>query len=548
MELQNDSTLLSKGPCPIDSCGSSDACSLYDDGHRYCFACESYIPPDDEAEKEEDLAVAAGFVGYLPTAIKSRKLPLATCKLYRYGAGKDSRGQPVQVACYYDPAGKEMVAQKTRTRDKQFRIYGNMKKAGLFGQHLFEPGPTLVITEGEIDAMSVSASFTNTRIPAVSINNGAAAAKKALVPHLEWVTQFQKVVLCFDQDEHGVEAAEEIAGLLPPGKCFIAHLPCKDASDTLTDPDQGAEAIRNAIWNAKEWRPDGILTTESIWDRAVQLHDEAGDYYSLPWPEMSEATSGMRRGEIVMLTGGTGTGKSALMKEMLVHFRKVHGLKLGYMGLEENTKQTVLDIIAVHRSERLRKLFVPDLSVYRPDFDELFGDDGIVVYDHFGSMSPENLLQRARYMIVAHELPFLFLDHISIAISGLQHGGDERQTIDYLVTQLRSLAEETQCGIACVSHLKRPQGKGHEEGAPTSLSQLRGSGSLGQISDTVIGAERNQQAEDGQELVTTLRLLKCRFTGETGVRGQLQFDPNTGRLNPLDDFGFESTEEDGGDF
>ena len=50
-----------------------------------------------------------------------------------------------------------------------------------------------------------------------------------------------------------------------------------------------------------------------------------------------------------------------------------------------------------------------------------------------------------------------------------------------------------------VSHLKRPDGKGHEEGAVSSLSQLRGSASIAQLSDMVIGLERNGQADDPVE-------------------------------------------------
>lgn len=83
-----------------------------------------------------------------------------------------------------------------------------------------------------------------------------------------------------------------------------------------------------------------------------------------------------------------------------------------------------------------------------------------------------------------------------------------------------------------VSHLKRPDKKGHEEGGQVSLSQLRGSGAIAQLADMVIGLERDQQGDTPN--VLTVRVLKNRFSGETGISGQLYYNPETGRLSDAD--------------
>jgi twinkle protein len=93
-----------------------------------------------------------------------------------------------------------------------------------------------------------------------------------------------------------------------------------------------------------------------------------------------------------------------------------------------------------------------------------------------------------------------------------------------------------------VSHLKRPEGKGHEEGAQTSLAQLRGSAAIGQLSDGVIGCERNQQ-DKLYSHVTTVRGLKNRYAGETGIATYLSYNKETGRLIELSDCPFENEEE-----
>jgi twinkle protein len=86
--------------------------------------------------------------------------------------------------------------------------------------------------------------------------------------------------------------------------------------------------------------------------------------------------------------------------------------------------------------------------------------------------------------------------------------------------------------MVLVSHLKRPEGRGHEEGAQTSLAHLRGSAAIAQLSDLVIGLERNQQDKETRD-ITNVRVLKNRFTGETGLAAALRYDRTSGRLSEV---------------
>jgi twinkle protein len=125
------------------------------------------------------------------------------------------------------------------------------------------------------------------------------------------------------------------------------------------------------------------------------------------------------------------------------------------------------------------------------------------------------------------------------------HEGDERRAIDSIMTRLRSLVEETGAGLILVSHLRRVDGnKGHENGIEVSLSHLRGSNSIGQLSDCVIALERNQQSDDELEARTTkLRVLKSRYTGDVGLASSLVYDKDTGRLSEEDISEFEVEED-----
>jgi twinkle protein len=143
-----------------------------------------------------------------------------------------------------------------------------------------------------------------------------------------------------------------------------------------------------------------------------------------------------------------------------------------------------------------------------------------------------------RLLVLQNEVDFLVLDHVSIVVSGTVDG-DERRAIDALMTNLRSLAEETQAGIIVVSHLRRPQGdKGHEDGATVSLSQLRGSGAIAQLSDGVVGVERDMQNDEFGNHVK-LRILKNRFVGDVGMADTLVYSKDTGRMSEYDNEAFE---------
>ena len=98
-----------------------------------------------------------------------------------------------------------------------------------------------------------------------------------------------------------------------------------------------------------------------------------------------------------------------------------------------------------------------------------------------------------------------------------------------------------------MSHLRRIDGnKGHEKGAETDISHLRGSHSIGQVSDSIITLERNQQSDDPVEAATTrVRILKSRYTGDVGVATHLLYDKETGRLSEIEysDIEFENSDE-----
>ena len=94
------------------------------------------------------------------------------------------------------------------------------------------------------------------------------------------------------------------------------------------------------------------------------------------------------------------------------------------------------------------------------------------------------------------------------------------------------LTQELGVYIGLISHLKKaPQGRSFEEGYVPSSDDLRGSGSIKQLSNNVYAISRNQQEEDDRARNTSLlTVLKFRYTGRTGKADYLYFDEHTGRM------------------
>jgi twinkle protein len=371
------------------------------------------------------------------------------------------------------------------------------------------------------------------KYPVVSLPNGTGSTVKTVERSYEWLQGFDNIVLMFDMDDPGRKAAEEVAALLPPGRVKIASLPEKDPNDVLTL--HGPGALVRAFWDAKPWMPDGIVSGETF--TLDMLMAETVKGYELPYPLLQEKLLGLRKGEITLLTAGSGIGKSTLARELAYHLHQVHGCAIGNVYLEEANVKTAQAYIAIRNNVPLGRLR-HNTSLLTPE-QWREGLTNVLhkrmwFYDHFGSLDSKNLLAKLRYFAVVCKVDFIILDHISIVTSGIESSSEgERKDIDILMTRLRSLAEETGVGIVAIVHLKRVTGKDFNEGAQVALSDLRGSGSLEQLSDNVLSLERDQQAEPEKQTQMLARILKCRELGETGEADLLNYNRTTGRIECL---------------
>lgn len=531
-------------PCP--DCGSSDALQINDDGSTYCHSCGKATfdssNPQVQAKKKE---APKDFIKGVCRAIDDRALDKETCSKFSYRTGT-YKGREVHIATYRDLDG-EPVFQKIRfTDEKGFMTVGKFKPL-LYGMNLFKGNTKkLIITEGEIDCLSVYKAIGN--YPVVSIPNGAKNGKEAIKHNLEWIERFDEVVFLFDMDEAGRKAADECASLISIGKAKIAHIELKDANEMLQAGK--IQELYKATWNGKEYRPDGIVSGEELWE-AVNKPIEWG--LSYPWEGLTKLTYGIRTPEVILWGAGTGMGKTEFFKEIEAHLLLEHKQNIGILHLEETNQATVLGLMSKHSSI---KFHVPD-AVYtdkqkRTAFDETIGTNKVFIYDSFGTTELETIINTIRYMVVGRDVKHIFLDHVTALADGVEKASEVNQVMRVIASELAGLTRELGFTLHLISHLRKSADgkKTHEEGGRVHLDDILGSKAMTQWTSFVFGLERNQQAEDeNTRHTTTLRCLKDRYTGQaTGQTVSIRYDKDTGRLfetDSVEDLATDFKEEDG---
>lgn len=513
---------LAHQPCP--DCGSSDALLINDDGSTYCFSCETHKPATNSNNTIKS-PLSEDFIKGVIRDIPDRCLTLKTCQKYNYRVGT-YKNRPIQIATYRDFEGNPKF-QKIRFLDnKEFFIVGKAEQL-FYGCNLFRGNnKKLIVTEGEIDCLSVYQVVGD--YPVVSVPMGAGNAKKVFKNNLQWLEQFEEVVIAFDMDEVGRQAATECASLLTFGKAKIMNIPLKDPNEMLKAGR--TEELYKATWQGIEYRPEGITDATDLWE---EINKPVENGLSYPWEGLTKITYGIRKPEMICIGAGTGMGKTEFFKEIEAHFILEHKKKIGIIHLEETLKDTVLGLMSKYESIPFH---IPDSKYTLEDkeraFKEVIGTGRAIIYEGFGTTSLEKISEAIRYMVNGKDCEYVFLDHITALGDGIEKSGEVNQKMRNIVSTLASLTRDLNFTLFLISHLRKPEGKPHEEGGRVHLDDLYGAAALKQWCSFIFGLERNQQAKDLKKRnQTAIRCLKDRYTGRAaGKIIYVNYSASTGRL------------------
>lgn len=495
-------------PCP--KCGSSDARSYYGDGHEHCYSCGDHTGTNNEEE-----VVTRTEIKELKFS-EYRGLTQATCSKFGIVSAYDNSGQRHHVRLPYTSDG---TVYKLRPMDrKTFPLIGDKhKRLALFGMDKFPAGSakTITITEGEVDAASVYQMMGD--FPVVSIK-GASSAKTDCQEAYDYLNSFETIVLALDADEHGEKASRDIAGIFNPNKIKFAKLDpqYKDANAYLQAGKQAE--FKKVWWAAEKYKPKGIIESFNEVEGALRSSD-AEPIAEYPYPTLQEMTLGIRPGEIVLWKALEKVGKTEILRGIEYHLIKNTDINIGIIHLEEPEKRSIQGLLSY---EFDTPLHLPHHTVSVDDqvarYRDMVGREGrVYYYTHFGSDDPDVILDMVRYLVTVCECKVIFLDHITMIVTG-HETDDERRKLDYISTRLATMCVDLKFNLQLVSHV-------NDQG------QTRGSRNISKVANTYIMLDRNPEATDDMERNTTrLTIQGNRFSGRTGPAGQLLFDPLTYKI------------------
>ncbi len=328
-------------------------------------------------------------------------------------------------------------------------------------------------------------------LPFIGLNCGTANAVDTFAHNEKFIREYEKIVLGLDNDEatarekehrikKGKEATDDVAGFLLSDNIYVARYP-----NERNDPN-GVKDIRDIykkgkwmdIWNmfAKaqdKYVPDKLIGLERI--SIENLRKKKKDGVPLPcFPRLYELTRGPRTGELWTLTGPSGAGKSTFSRKIeyaiIEYLRNMdiprldgwkENEKIAIIRLEEDEEESVNSLYA----EELKidpKAFVADPEQFLTDEQHLaihqrwIAEDKVKIFDHFGSIPTDQLLQKLKQMVFLDGCRWIILDHLSMVISGLK-SDNERRDLDNIMTELAAFCKKYDVFILSISHMKRKE-------------------------------------------------------------------------------------------
>jgi twinkle protein len=574
-----------KVSCP--ECQSKDNVAVYQDGSAFngqCWGCGAKYRNMDPNDPQFDYRQWEGYTyqpaqssseGYreetveeisqYPIMAVDERWELPDAQLYQVRSRVDQYGNVDAVYYPYHREGKIKAYKRRILADKSFSVVGSMTGADLMGLHLVPNGADVcVLVEGEDDIAGARAIFRMygkgyfvTSVPTgatLNLDTGEAVIDKPLLRQLPKLSMFKRVYLCLDQDEPGRKLAEAVAEELAVyTEVRIVSFSLKDARDMWLE-GRGKE-FWESFCNAVRYTPEALVRAEDV--PLEKLMEPLREGLPIVFPELNNMMHGLRyggdAGEVTLLCGGSGTGKTTAMRAIISHLMKHTNEKITTIFLEEQYRKTMQGIVSQYWGIPLPVLRANPSMLPADKWREALEAQAYgrqFFYRHFGSLASDKLINLCHYAHAREGCNLIFLDHISMVVAGQEVGrGGERKDIDKLMHNLASFCTVTGCSVIAAVHLKRGERKlkynqdgvldlscaPYDRGGEISKEDLRGSGGLEQMTMNIWALEGNVYGDDQRfpgPNYRWWRVLKQREWGQLGLAGAFTVDPKTGLVSP----------------
>lgn len=514
-----------------------------DTGLFHCWHCEWSGKALDDNERRP--AYTKPVVAYTkpvyqaPTIDQSvsewfAKRGISEATLTRNKIGKRKAWMPqlgAETACILFPyyRGAEVINIKYRDREKNFKMESGAERI-LYG--LNDLAEKTVIVEGEIDKLSMDeAGIVNCvsvpdGAPAVNTKNFSNKFDFLNAPELEKVKQW---VIAVDNDAPGNCLKDELIRRFGAENCTVVTWPdgCKDANDVLVA--YGKENLAKAVSEAVAVPIVGVFTASEL---ALELYDlyEGGieKGASTGWRDM-DAFYTVMPGQLNIVTGIPGHGKSEWVDALAVNLAHLHGWRVGFYSPENFPIKLHVSKIA---EKFAGKPFNPGkhARMSKTEFvDAMDWIDSRIKWIMPESPSLDEITDKATKLVARDGIRMLVIDPWNEVEHSRPTGMSETEYISLSLSKLRKFARKHEVAVFVIAHPKiMTKDKDGIYPVPNPYD-ISGSANWRNKADNCLAVWRNL-ADDSAPIEVHIQKIKHKIVGKLGMV-EFRYDYITGRYN-----------------
>ena len=435
---------------------------------------------------------------------------------------------------------------KERDRNKEW-CEANCKPI-LFGMDQCNPeNKTLVMTEGQIDSLSVAeAGIEN----AVSVPNGAKGF--TWVPYCwDFMSRFDTLIIFGDHEHDKITLLEEMRSRFHGAVKHVReqdYKDCKDANEILRK--YGVDAIREAVRNAEPVKNPRIIKLVDV----ERLDIDEMERFSTGLSKLDEIIGGFYFGQLAILTGKRGLGKSTLASQFGVFAIKeghsvffYSGELLAGMFKEWFERQVAGGKCINGKRDKFRKMQYSVNAQALPEIERWYGEhayfyDNSLVIDS-DTEEDETLIQTMRTAATQYGCSVFFIDNLMTAMEDDISCDIYRQQSNF-VKELARFAKEFNAFVVLVAHPKKDEDN-------FSADSILGSSNITNLCDIIL---RYAEPKSGSGITAprVLQVWKNRLDGKLNKEGiPLYYQDSSKRVSEDEKhdwkLGWEGPEKDAGD-
>eukprot|EP00189_Rhodosorus_marinus_P000956 CAMPEP_0113960114 /NCGR_PEP_ID=MMETSP0011_2-20120614/4528_1 /TAXON_ID=101924 /ORGANISM="Rhodosorus marinus" /LENGTH=770 /DNA_ID=CAMNT_0000971517 /DNA_START=261 /DNA_END=2573 /DNA_ORIENTATION=- /assembly_acc=CAM_ASM_000156 len=436
-------------------------------------------------------------------------------------------GRRIQKLCFtfpmIDESGSIVRAKIRSMEDKSSQLlYPKGGKWGLFGLHTVpESAKEIILTEGEFDAM---AAYQATGVPAVSLPNGANSLPVELLPSLE---RFEKIYLWMDDDHVGREGAQAFVKKLGIRRCYLV----KTRGGTDVGPKDANDALREGVDMKALLEKAGPAPNHAIVqfrDMILEIYDEVKNPKRVAGLQfdslkgLNNTLKGHRRGELTVVSGHTGVGKTTLMGQMSLDLC-MKGVRTLWGSFEINNVRLAKTLLGQFYYMKTGRYLRPTDIDSLETFEELCAEfENLPLYfmKFYGSCPVPKVIETMEYANYLLDTTHFVLDNLQFMLSGQARGTRKFDLQDEAIIEFRKFATSNNAHISLVMHPRKEQ-----DDELLTTSSISGTAKATQEADNILLVQRGERHP-------FLDIRKNRYDGGVGSL-PLAFDPESKVFNEL---------------